>query len=1355
MSRRQRTVFTALPNGLVPGPPGKYRLSVHIAPQLRNDTDTVLSTFPDWATWPATVNAIGWSVAFGAAPPVAATVESAPAQASLWSSLFAGGALVRSHNPPTELKDRPVRSFPARNVMAFLQKHYTDFAVASPEELPHIDDLMHPFAFGFLPIETLKEGIVEFDVGGVGVESVLSAEKVYTNGPALTKHISDFYQIHRFHQPRTKLDQSAETLPPVVLPTLDFHQVVSSAGQFPPLLRHLGLVVDLVVDLGGTLPATPNEVRIVPNWTPTPPDGPGSAADIATPRTRCLIDGGQFRARPRAADPELVDGRLPMNDTDRFTLLQVDQDGAALKLIDFAGNLARFLTGRSVATPDRYAVPSLRSGGLSVARINRAVEFHQRVGRGADAANALGAETPGDVVLDAEDVTRGHRIDIRDTREGKWFSLAARTGTYQFPGGVNVPFADEGWTTAAVTEDDTPQQSLYLQESLFRWGGWSLAVPRPGGRLATTQDQDPPVTTAPVETDPNFPVTVNMAATPGTLPRLRFGRNYEVRARAVDLAGNGDPLDPLVEDRRKTPPVDYLRFQPVQSPPVLLHSPRTEGESLERVVLRSNYNLPPRVEFSARHLVPPKADQVLAEQHGLFDTEFPNSVVRAAAYETIAPYATPAPPDPNAPVVQAEQGSFATSSERRRDQDDHAKTFYYPVDVVTLPYLPDPMAAGAALVFRDHPALEPNQLVQVPFNSEAWPAHKPIRLVVREGDGAPSYDAATHQLLVPLGKADVVHVKLSAFPPRDRIDELGIWNWIKGRGANHLLQTVADGRHWMVTPNRLLTLVHAVRQPLTLAEFTKLGSVTNLTVAKKPGETFVTFDGSITFSRKSTSRIDVVASWDEYVDQGPGKPDPTDPTATPPIPPAAVRTVAFSVPRDRAGASIPDLALLGPPAPDRQEFSDTRHRQVGYTTIATTRFGEYFVETEDVVVNFGAGTAMLVTLSTGTKGFVPGSVKVKNKPVVSPDGKVTDVANYVEWTHYSVDYGKGEVTLLKGGAGFPAQGRTVTVAYLVPPIVRPGPGETMEPVVRSIKSSALPAAPKVVYIVPTFGWETVRFFTAIESRRRGLGLRVYLERPWWSSGEGELLGVILNHPDAPNPVNLAREAALTRLGVDPVFKSTDTLPPLNLFSFPLAKTAGIGPNGKGLTLPGTEGVVLVSGHAVGFDRRRDLWYCDIQVNAASYFPFIKLGLCRFQPESLDGMHLSPAVTTEFCQLAPDRTATLTIPFAGPPGARDVRVVGQSYERAGRTSTPPLMRVSVERLDPNQGTDLGWSPVGKTTDLTRQPNVGTDSVWSGQVVVPGAPPGTKQRLVIEEFERHLVGDGAVTGDRIVHSDIIEL
>ena len=60
-----------------------------------------------------------------------------------------------------------------------------------------------------------------------------------------------------------------------------------------------------------------------------------------------------------------------------------------------------------------------------------------------------------------------------------------------------------------------------------------------------------------------------------------------------------------------------------------------------------------------------------------------------------------------------------------------------------------------------------------------------------------------------------------------------------------------------------------------------------------------------------------------------------------------------------------------------------------------------------------------------------------------------------------------------------------------------------------VPASARPLAPAVVYVVPTFGWQRQGDTNMKRSVRFGGGLRVYLSRPWFSSGAGELLGVAL------------------------------------------------------------------------------------------------------------------------------------------------------------------------------------------------------------------------------------------------------
>jgi hypothetical protein len=128
-------------------------------------------------------------------------------------------------------------------------------------------------------------------------------------------------------------------------------------------------------------------------------------------------------------------------------------------------------------------------------------------------------------------------------------------------------------------------------------------------------------------------LSVQFEAVKKSLPRLRFGTTYRFRARIVDLAGNSLAFDDksLEKDDQVTRPINYWRFEPVD-PPVLVHCNRTsEGESLERMVIRSDWNVDPNsylstpafsaaitlpasedfeyTELNKRHVVPPKASQ--------------------------------------------------------------------------------------------------------------------------------------------------------------------------------------------------------------------------------------------------------------------------------------------------------------------------------------------------------------------------------------------------------------------------------------------------------------------------------------------------------------------------------------------------------------------------------------------------------------------------------------------------------------------------------------------------------------------------------------------------------------------------
>ena len=101
---------------------------------------------------------------------------------------------------------------------------------------------------------------------------------------------------------------------------------------------------------------------------------------------------------------------------------------------------------------------------------------------------------------------------------------------------------DEGFIQgAAATEspsvDDSP---IHVHEAIFGWEGWSLSALRPGKRVRHENGKEI-VEDVPTTPDPVHPILVTNRIRLGTLPRLRFGRSYAMRAWLVDLAGNSRP----------------------------------------------------------------------------------------------------------------------------------------------------------------------------------------------------------------------------------------------------------------------------------------------------------------------------------------------------------------------------------------------------------------------------------------------------------------------------------------------------------------------------------------------------------------------------------------------------------------------------------------------------------------------------------------------------------------------------------------------------------------------------------------------------------------------------------------------
>jgi photosystem II stability/assembly factor-like uncharacterized protein len=917
----QQIIWTVLPNGT--DPTGQnLQFSVHVAPRLMasDPSDAALSNWSEWVDWPSTLQGITFSVVFDGALPVPVTPVSALPAGAPWSSLFSAATIVSPYRT-LDLSGRGVWSYPATNIHEYTKRHYQSVVSTFPNQHPTgaallygFGDTYFPFLAGnpsdlalFAPTIVPAPDLGEYvDQIPAGDPTPLPPRGSITNGapnnqlnpapvgapasPKVTKwtgggavasvrheiHMnkviqntgldtqSDFAQLYLYHQPYVTPEDNQGWTPQQ--PSVDFHQMLSHAGGHPSLMRLLGIVLDFEVPLPASAPTT---VTLLVN---------PSSTDNVLPITNCTYAPGPsggpglFVATSKSGDSDLVNGALQLSNG-HFEVLDIDTDGAGMKMLNFSSHLTWAMTVMQTDdTPTTFASPHLRSPGFSVAHFDWANQQYQQL-QSQSALSGIVA-SGGTPSLFAEDITRGYYIHAFSPLHGQWLSLGQRTGTYNFLStGQIISVTDEAAITVAHTTDprsdlrdgstpDGNSNDLTTSPHLFHWNGWSLAASHPGLWLQEDQTLGNP------EPEPGeFNAVFSFEAKPGSLPLLRYGQSYQFRAWASDLAGNSLPFNQpdTNPDPSATAPVPFSRFEPIPQPPVLLVAPPTPGESAERMVIRSNYDTACNTT-DARHLVPPKMSQYMAELSGAFDK--PTGISQDAYNQ----------------IVQLADGSLA-NADSATPLPGQPGSFYYPTNNLQVPYLPDYHAAGAALL--DLPGTVPGTVTTAPFLApdQSWPHLVPIQLILAEGSAAPVYapdGGAEGTLTVYIPKGQTAAVQLSCYINQSNLPSMGHWQWVldnAGLASSDVqaLEALAlQGQMWAVTPFRELLLVHAVRQPLATPEFS------TSFVANKyfPAQTYADLQDTMTWDRSSTSKVHITGTWLEYIDAGPGGPPPSQ-TPTP------------------------------------------------------------------------------------------------------------------------------------------------------------------------------------------------------------------------------------------------------------------------------------------------------------------------------------------------------------------------------------------------------------------------------------------------------------------------------------------
>jgi hypothetical protein len=326
---------------------------------------------------------------------------------------------------------------------------------------------------------------------------------------------------------------------------------------------------------------------------------------------------------------------------------------------------------------------------------------------------------------------------------------------------------------------------------------------------------------------------------------------------------------------------------------------------------------------------------------------------------------------------------------------------------------------------------------------------------------------------------------------------------------------------------------------------------------------------------------------------------------------------------------------------------------------------------------------------------------------------------------------------------------------------RPGSAVTV-----TIPNRARPKAPVVQSVVPAFTWARSTTNGVYTSTRTCTGVRVALRRPWEVTGAGERLGVVVlgSSPPPGSQTHLRLTDLVTRWGADPLQESNPAGTTHLLFD----RFAGYVEKRSGVVLPGAPAgspLVDVLGYPVSFDAERDLWFADIDVTLPEdAWPFLRLGLVRYQPVSVKDCHLSPAVATEFVQLLPKRVLE-----ARKHANHGVRVtmrgdstLNSAFEmRQERRIPEPLDTTSDLGSSAGVAVGEGWNLTvdpepgfGKLAELILQPVAGftpgdtlVKELRAGRVVVDEVEtglqlrrpvPGGRRVVYTETFDRAAVG-----------------
>ncbi len=1374
----------------------KWMLSCFISIQLDAGKKSTLNDFPDILNWMTRLQNADFFVQWGTSLPSSIEPLRTKWNPELYSKLFHNEIQVKGFEL-MDVSKMMIKSYPAKHITDFIIKTYKDVGNLKIDELPKSKFFTKDFtAFNDLARVQLKttkpltntnkkaamdDFISKEHKGATAAADAIKKSRVigFKQQPNPSMDFGQFYQFH------SKLQQKkAAVLKAVPKPEFEYHDILAIVSSYPVIMRKLGLVIDF------ELPAPPSTatgtVRILPSGMELETE-----SVISSPATSYQFTGNGFYAAPKQGS-YINKGHLTIGSPE-FEVVQIDTDGAAMKL---ASHIDTINTGEGkklveksnyikpidpfqrrkkavmptqpgkdpIPVPDEddddndneEGLPSLRSAGIGILKNGLAENLLIRFLRNTDVAKivlnptmtlnnsallnfkspdkniqptpskkpVLGAVpvitrktiTPQRLqslkpvfektelipvpteILYADDLVFGYRMDIAyEESPEQWYSLHKRKVTYAFAP-LNQPKQpieldpteeiDEGCIYLSLTEeDDEEDEPQKLNEVIARWEGWSLAVPpvgkaiNPSGREVSTDEEEKKK----YELDPDMPFRLHVSVKPAprTLPRLRFGKKYRVKIRTVDIAGNGVPHDVLPEQDVNAikSNIEYRRFEPLSSP-VLIQADEITGGDKKMIRDRDGESI----------------------QH---------MVIRS---------------------------------------DENIDTTSYEANNITTVVV-DGVAKGT--LKYHHEAI---RFLTAPRTSQYMAE---LHGMFDEAIGNPVKAAEVYQFITSRDReyVDTGSTKAAVLPIQTgQVD------------IDYLADPMAAG------------VVFTMRSETTFESPWKKGETRKFSFY---------FDEEVGAS--NAGRKFNVQQWKQpksvkiRLIEGYGQPVWENRVFTIPLPKSSIVEISYAsfwAPEalEKFSAMLPTLKLGSASTQVEKKANEGQHWMLSpwrtirlvhavqtplkkpvmtkFFTKVVRGFNDTAAQILAAISVHGASTDKLDisakwsewvdNLSQKEPTVESYATHVASIPVIYNDNviellKTESTSNpKADWlpplTHMFADTKYRKVTYTPSATTRFREyftGIIDTAKIRKENITLSKEGDALE---LEILNSARPSLPQVEYCLPSFSWTKSDNGNNRTHIRSG-NIRVYLRRPWYSSGDDERLAVILPPGGADPSRNNVLKKFCTAWGMDPVFDSGS----LNGGNFPQKQHfSGGDVIYDDVQLAEEKQTVTVAAYKVYFDVDKQMHYADIPINTMnSYFPFVKLSLARYQQKSLrlsgDDCCLGGIVFAEWIQLTPARTTQLSLG-----SGKNSFVVKLDGKAPFRNDLRTKISITVEKTDISMDEGMFISLQSGSTNTKilnrdfylKQANLRSGNIsFAEEIRLERSQQAASYRVVIREFELH--------------------